>query len=277
MTNFSSSILAGIFFILTGVWWVLRSLCVFYKSFKNKISFQSTLTYPPKCCSRFDIEGLVYAAAGGVGIAYEIFSFCVSKQTSVATTNMQHSTLYFFFGFTGLVSGFTPILKHSIPNIESVKYCVLLLAYISEAILLQFNLHDQECIDMHAYKLLVLTVYGAILSTVLEMYSRGNILSVLARACSTLLQGTWLCNIAFILYNPFGQKMIEESPDNMMLISLMFIWHIGAVMMFCITSSLLIAVYYRKQGVILTTNLKSNYEYGRLHIDYEDDVFVNGT
>ena len=279
MGSFIGHAIPGSFFIMAALWWILRSLRSYYKSFsstRTSTPFRCSVTYPPRFsrCSSLDIEAVLFFTAGALGMFVELVLASAVHHSPIGITNMQHATMYFFFGFAGLICALTPILKHSIPNIENVKYCVMLMAYVAEAILFKFHLFGRQNIDVLVHTLLLLTVYAAIISIALEMCLRDNILCVLARGISTMLQGTWFWHVGIILYRPFGGEDWEEGHHSMMLIALMFSWHIGIIMVLCIVSAIIISSYYRRKGIVMTSSFSLQNGYKKIQTDIDSETVM---
>ena len=284
MGSFIGHAIPGSFFMLAAAWWIIRALITYYKSFgrQGKSTFRCTVTNSPRlrCCPNLDIEALMFTVAAAIGIFVEIIAACYMRHLPVHIGNRQHATMYFFFGLAGFICLLSPTLKRVIPEIENVKYVMMLMAYIVEAILFKFHLMGRDNVDILVHTLLLYTVYGAIISVCLEMCMRENILCVLARGLTTWIQGTWFWHVGFILYDPFGSPEWVESHDTMMMIPLLFSWHIGITLVLMLVLAAVTASYYRAKGLItathfpLNSNNSSTNGYRKLNSEFESETLI---
>ena len=57
------------------------------------------------------------------------------------------------------------------------------------------------------------------------MFARRSVLAALTRSYFVLIQGTWFCQIGFILYPPVGEKWNQEDHGQMMIVAILYAWH----------------------------------------------------
>ena len=65
-----------------------------------------------------------------------------------------------------------------------------------------------------------------------------------------LLQGLWFCQVAFILYPPWGEKWDENDHQQLMLVTLTFIWNTLAISF--LTGFICCLAYLRVRSMTLT-------------------------
>uniref|UniRef100_UPI00398EA807 transmembrane protein 45B n=1 Tax=Pristiophorus japonicus TaxID=55135 RepID=UPI00398EA807 len=233
MANFKGHALPGSFFLLFGLWWSAKYPFKFLKK-KNKAS--------RLCIDRVELaEGIVKAVFSLVGILAEQFVpdgphlhlLSPDSQSWVKLMNWQHSTMYLFFGISGIVD----ILTYSSLQIPiGLDRLVLSLAVFMEGFLFYYHVHSRPALDTHIHSLLLTAVFGGSLIIMMEVFLRDNIILELLRSILAILQGTWFWQIGFILYPPgSGPKWNEDDHGNIMFITLCFCWHfavaVGIVVM----------------------------------------------
>lgn len=137
------------------------------------------------------------------------------------------------------MSGVVDILvHHRAPLPESIEYFSGCLAFVVEAVLFKFHLHGRTEFDILTHTLLLYVVYANIVITVMEIRYRHSISVAMARVYTVFLQGTWFWQVGFLLYNPLPGAVPwdEEDHEQMMVLVMIFAWHMAAVfvIMVCI-------------------------------------------
>ena len=239
----------------------------------------------------FDVEAVVGCIMCGIGILVElVLAPAIRGHGVMGMNNMQHGTMYFFFGLVCVISLVSARFR-ILPNSEDILYISLALAYITEATLFKFHLFGRQDVDILLHTLLLYTMYGAIVSTLLEMVYRHNMLLAQSRAFFTILQGTWFWQAGFYLYNPFrgdawggpfdSHDATEAMPmpkhKLMMFITCSFAWHMGAIFILVLVIGAVIGWRYKRRGDIDPTCLSPNRYLSRAgysqlgHNDEEDE------
>lgn len=252
MGNFKGHALPGSFFLLFGIWWSvkypMRYLC---KKNKNVCYVASMSIH-----RRIDIiEGIVKAIFALIGMLSEQFVtggpglqlYNNEENDWNHLSNWQHSTMYFFYGISGMVD----IIVHTIPAIPiALDRLMLAIAVFAEGFLFYYHVHGREMLDVHVHTLLLVAVFGGSISISLEVFLRGNIVLELFRTSLCILQGSWFWQIGFILYPPNGRSQWElDSHDNMMFVTMCYCWHYMVAL-------LIMAISYAIVSWVIHTKLK---------------------
>lgn len=228
MANFKGHALPGSFFLLFGLWW----------SVKYPLKFLTRKTKSSRLClNRAElVEGVLKVIFSVVGILAEQFVpdgphlhlLSQDRQSWVKLMNWQHSTMYLFFGISGIVD----ILTYSSLKIPvGLDRLVLSLAVFMEGFLFYFHVHNRPALDLHIHSLLLTAVFGGSLIIMLEVFLRDHIVLELFRTSLAILQGTWFWQIGFVLYPPSGgPEWSETDHSNVMFITLCFCWHFVVAM-----------------------------------------------
>ena len=264
MGNFYGHLAPGVFFIVFGVLWTVQIWKRYLKSFtKNGKPFQCELSPPVEIRGiSVNVEGIfvVIFTIGGMLIEFRH----IYLGGEIGITRAQHGTMYIFFLMVGIMKLLNLRLKRLLPNIDELEYVVFAMALTVEAILFKFHLMERDMLDTTIHVLLVNSIYGCIIMTLVEMVFRKQVLLALGRAFFILLQGTWFCQVAFILYSPipaksgvYNTKWDHEDHHQIMLTTCMYTWHLGCILIFSLCCGFLWACVYRKRGELGDTELRT--------------------
>ncbi|XP_060702694.1 transmembrane protein 45B [Hemiscyllium ocellatum] len=260
MANFKGHALPGSFFLLFGLWWSVKYPLKFLLK-KKKTS--------RLCFERVEFaEGIAKAVFSLVGILAEQFVpdgphlhlLSADRGSWVKLMNWQHSTMYLFFGISGIVD----MLTYSSLRLPiGLDRLVLSLAVFNEGFLFYFHVQHRPPLDLHIHSLLLTAVFGGSIIIMLEVFLRDNIILELFRTSLAILQGTWFWQIGFVLYPPSGgPKWNETDHGNIMFITLCFCWHFAvALTIMAISYTLMywfVKIKSRKSGAMELGELKSS-------------------
>ena len=107
--------------------------------------------------------------------------------------NLQHIMMYAFFAFHPI---FELLYHHKVEIIpKKLDYLSAILAFGMEAFLFHEHLHGRPHMDIQLHTYLILAVIMCGLSAAFEMYHINDVRPALARACFTMLQGTWFYQV----------------------------------------------------------------------------------
>lgn len=175
----------------------------------------------------------------------EIYTGINSDGQFTALGNGQHATMFFFFGMTGIMD---LLLYFKAPVPKDIDYVSMWLALLVEGILFKFHLHGRTPLDVHLHVLLVYTIGANILAVMAEMRWRNNVMVTLSRSYFLFLQGTWFWQVAFILYNPSpsAEEWKPDDPDSVMIATMFFVWHCGAVFLTMLVIGGFVACFHKR-------------------------------
>ncbi|KAM9299624.1 transmembrane protein 45B [Gastrophryne carolinensis] len=231
MANFKGHALPGSFFLLFGLWWSVK-YPLKYLSGKGKGGSR-----PNRWHQRMDlIEGVAKALFSLIGILAEQFVpdgphlhlVTGPERGWVQLMNWQHSTMYFFYGLSGVVDVLT-YLPLKVPR--GLDRLTLALAVFIEGLLFYFHVQGRPHLDQHIHSLLLIAVFGGAVSIAIEVFLRDNIVLELFRSSLSILQGSWFFQIGFVLF-PLGgaPEWNQEDHGNIMFITMCFCWHYAAAL-----------------------------------------------
>nr|XP_020444671.1 transmembrane protein 45B-like isoform X1 [Monopterus albus] len=175
-------------------------------------------------------EGGFLIIAAFVGITVEWFVVDgphVYFYRNGSWVNLQHSTMYLFFGISGIAMVASTRCK-LVPT--GVDRLALSLALFVEGFLFYYHVHNRPLLDAHIHKLVLVPVFGGSASTMLEVFIRDNIILELLRACLFILQGSWFYQIGFVLY-PLRGPAWDSNDGNVMFITVCFCWHLAVALL----------------------------------------------
>uniref|UniRef100_A0A3Q3H3A0 Transmembrane protein 45B n=1 Tax=Kryptolebias marmoratus TaxID=37003 RepID=A0A3Q3H3A0_KRYMA len=225
MANFGGHAIPGTFFMFYGFWLVVKHILQHYWRTRQPKGRQ---LMPPFFKKLEYCEGGLQIFASFVGIMVEQFVvdgpharlYNREESSWVKLMNWQHSTMYLFFGISGIASIACTLFKKVPAGIDRLT---ISLALFVEGFLFYFHVHGREPLDAHIHTLLLVAVFGGSASAMLEVFVRNNIILELIRAGLFILQGTWFYQIGFVLYPLNGDKWDLKLHDNMMFVTMCFL------------------------------------------------------
>ncbi|XP_062867819.1 transmembrane protein 45B [Trichomycterus rosablanca] len=230
MANFKGHALPGTFFLLFGLWWSVKYPLQHIWNKRQHGRRQSLRVY----FNRMDfIEGFLYTTFFVSGIMAEQFvpdgpHAHLYNGEWVKLMNWQHSTMYLFFGISGIADVLT--MSH-LPVPAGLDRLCLSLALFVEGFLFYFHLHNRPSLDQHIHSLLLVAVFGGAASTMLEAFMRDISLLEVFRSSLAILQGTWFYQIGFVLFPLNGKQWDQENHGNIMFITMCYCWHYAVALL----------------------------------------------
>ncbi|XP_021572139.1 transmembrane protein 45B isoform X2 [Carlito syrichta] len=222
MANFKGHALPGSFFLIVGLWWSVKYPWKYFHQ-KRKSSRQHQY-------ERLEIiEAAIRTLFSVIGILAEQFVpdgphlHLYHENHWVKLMNWQHSTMYLFFGVSGLVDMLTYLVTHVPLGVDRL---VMAMAVFVEGFLFYYHVHNRPPLDQHIHSFLLFALFGGCVSIFLEVIFRDNIVLELFRTSLVILQGTWFWQIGFVLFPPFGTPEWDQNDEaNLMFITMCFSWH----------------------------------------------------
>uniref|UniRef100_A0A8C7YEY3 Transmembrane protein 45B n=1 Tax=Oryzias sinensis TaxID=183150 RepID=A0A8C7YEY3_9TELE len=242
MANFGGHAIPGSFFLFYGFW-----LTVKYVLFHNwRRSQPKAKQILPPLFKRINyFEGGLQVFASFVGIMVEQFVvdgphahlYDKEKKAWVKLMNWQHSSMYLFFG----ISGIAMLLRTSSKLVPArIDRVALSLALFVEGFLFYFHVHARPPLDAHIHSLLLFPVFAGSASIMLELFIKDNILLELFGACFFILQGSWFYQIGFVLYPLSGPDWDLNEHGNIMFVTMCFCWHLAMALLLVASTSFLV-------------------------------------
>nr|XP_033773237.1 transmembrane protein 45B-like isoform X2 [Geotrypetes seraphini] len=226
MANFKGHALPGSFFLMFGLWWSVK-YPLKYLSRRVKTNCRPSLFY-----QRLElIEGLIKIICSLIGILAEQFVpdgphmrlVNGEDHSWVKLMNWQHSTMYLFFGLSGILD----VLTYFPLNIPvGMDRLSMALALFAEGFLFYFHVHNRPELDQHIHTLLLIAIFGGAFIIFLEVFIRDHVVLELFCTSLLILQGTWFWQIGFVLFPPSGGPEWKQTDhNNIMFITMCFCWH----------------------------------------------------
>ncbi|XP_070621268.1 transmembrane protein 45B [Erythrolamprus reginae] len=246
MANLKGHILPGSFFILFGLWWSVKySLKHISRTPKKNNHVQWNFKQVEV------IEGAVKVAFTLIGILAEqfvpdgphLYLYSGQPHSWVKLMNWQHSTMYLFF----LISGVVDIVTHSSTLMPvGMDRFMLGIALFVEGFLFKYHVNQRPMLDQHIHSLLLTAIFLGVATCFVQVFVHDNMILDLFAVCLALLQGTWLWQIGFVLYPPWGGPEWDlNDHSNMMFITMCFCWHLGLAIFITAVNYSLIYCYFR--------------------------------
>uniref|UniRef100_A0A2I4ASY9 Transmembrane protein 45B n=1 Tax=Austrofundulus limnaeus TaxID=52670 RepID=A0A2I4ASY9_AUSLI len=239
MANFGGHAIPGTFFMLYGFWLTVKHILQYNWRTRQP---KGRHIMPPFFKKMEYVEGGFQIFASFVGIMVEQFvvdgphARLYNREASswVKLMNWQHSTMYLFFGISGVALIASTLIK-KVPT--GVDRLTISMALFVEGFLFYHHVHGRDPLDAHIHSLLLVAVFGGSASTMLEVFIRNNIILELTRAGLFILQGTWFYQIGFVLYPLNGDLWDLKLHDNMMFVTMCFCWHLAMALLLVASTS----------------------------------------
>nr|XP_040038127.1 transmembrane protein 45B [Gasterosteus aculeatus aculeatus] len=233
MANFGGHAIPGSFFLLYGFWLTVKHILQHHWRTNQP---KARRVMPPLFRKLDYMEGGFLIFASFVGIMVEQFVvdgpharlYNPEGKSWVKLMNWQHSTMYLFFGISGMALVASTASKQVPAGLDRLA---LSLALFVEGFLFLYHLHNRPLLDAHIHSLLLFAVFSASASTMLEVFKRDDIVLELLRAGLFFLQGSWFYQIGFVLYPPNGPKWDLTLHDNVMFVTMCFCWHLAVALL----------------------------------------------
>ncbi len=287
MGSFIGHVGPGSFFLVFGVWWTsqvwrlyLRSLCSSAGKCRGK-PFSCRPSYPPSCCRRLNLEGVVVVVFGVAGVIAEfVTSATWAGGGGFAVSNGHHVSMYIAFTFLGLLGLLAPLLRRLFPtNTDDILYVAMIYAFSVEAILFKFHLMGRDPLNTLIHTLLLYSIYGCICTCLLELKYRHHPLITLSRAFFVTLQGTWFWQVAFILFNPLtaSDNWDHEDHHHLMFAVVIYTWHIGGILVCSLCCGGAWYYFFSRRGKFSDVELLESKSNGHTHLLSDADLRGDST
>ena len=265
MGSFEGHALPGGLFIAFGLWWLLNVVLDYAKCLKNQrntrghsSSTGSWRRFPTRRLRNAPLEPGVKVVGAFAGIVAELFAihFRLIDENNefVKPDKFGHSTMYAFFGFSGLIEIFNHygITQFS----KEAEYIILGLAFAVEGTLFAFHLHGRDMFDVRIHTLLYIIIYSAALVVLLEAcLPRFRRELFMARTVLVLTQGTWFWEIAYTIYgaNKWFENANRDLTEKQLMLdtevmTISIMWHLLGwltLLLFCCVSTNCLYKYER--------------------------------
>ncbi|XP_077597277.1 transmembrane protein 45B [Stigmatopora nigra] len=248
MANFGGHAIPGAFFLLFGLWLTIKHTLQHYWK-KNQLKGRAIL--PPFFKRMEYVEGGLQIFASFVGIMVEQFVvdgpharlYDTENNAWVKLMNWQHSTMYLFFGISGITLVLSTFCK-LIP--VGVDRFALSLALFVEGFLFYYHVHSRPPLDAHIHTLLLVAVFSGSASTMMEVFLKDHFILKLLKAFFFILQGSWFYQIGFVLFPPRGPQWDLTLHNNIMFVTMCFCWHTATAFFIVTCTSATVWITIRK-------------------------------
>ncbi|KAM6334356.1 LOW QUALITY PROTEIN: transmembrane protein 45B-like [Alca torda] len=223
MTSFLGSALRALLLIF-GLWWSVRNPL---KYLRRKANVRSQPSYGVQRVEVF--EGAVKAFFALAGILVEQFipagphlQLYSPKTHSWTDLTHWHYTSHVLLLLLCIVDVSHSWLKRPL-GLDRLSLSV---ALFIEGLLFSFLDYSDGALDHHLHSLLAMAIFAGALCALLEVFLRDHIILETFRTSSFLLQGSWLWQIGFVLFPPWGGPGCDQTDrSNFVFLTMCFCWH----------------------------------------------------
>ena len=290
MATFAGHVVPGLIFALCGVYWSFTSIFVYFKTghrttkesdISSQVGHSSPLHYDPKrlawkswipspCLSRVPFEPLLKVLITSVGIAEELFIALDEKRHPVlflyspflknGLLNVQPKFMHITMYSVLMLSGVVDLLSLCAKLPKHMPTVVFSLVFYAESLVFYIHGVNKHEFDSIVHFLLQFAIIPCGVFTLLRLYDPTNLMINLGFSTFLTLQGTWLIQIAFLVFTDkfplTDEGMIETTT---MFSAAIFAWHIVAIIVFNVTLLLLLqfltdksSKWIRQSGICLS-------------------------
>uniref|UniRef100_A0A8C6XFC7 Transmembrane protein 45B n=1 Tax=Naja naja TaxID=35670 RepID=A0A8C6XFC7_NAJNA len=223
MGQFMGHVLPGIFFTLFGLWWSVKYSLKHIRRFGSAFRLTRNSCYIPTALYPvsfpFDEPSLTQFVPDGP----HFYLYRGQPRSWVKLMNWQHSTMYLFL----LISGAVDIITYSTTLMPlGMDRFMLGIALFVEGFVFHYHISLRPMLDQHIHAMLLTAIFAAVATCFIQVFVHDNVILDLFLVCLALLHGTWLWQIGFVLYPPWGEPEWDlNDHSNLMFISMCFCWH----------------------------------------------------
>lgn len=224
MGDFLGHIIPGTFFIFGGFWWTFSVWWEYFSSKAQKRRFLGRCAYPlPGIFRPYCFEAYVKFVCSAYALKGEIISARHGSKM-VVMENTQHVSMYIFFVLSGIADLLT---NNRFPLPPGTDYVALFFAFAVEGLLFHSHLHGRPPLNVLTHTMLIYIIAAQATCVHFELEKPHSVLAALGRGYFATVQGTWFCQIGFIVYGlaPDFPAWKENDPHNLMFAASVFTWH----------------------------------------------------
>lgn len=239
MGSLLGHLVPGSMFIVVALWWFIGEILqnrerrhrAGSRTTTKRSSSIPTVWYPCPCprFSKFPFEPLLKVAMMILGLLGEL---ALTKDYALFDENGEfmdrnidnyaHSTMYCFFGFSGLVD--LVLWYNLMPLPPKFDHFVFSVALSIEGFLFYFHLHGRDELNVRLHTILYLVIFVSAAVFLLAVISDQVFVYMgFLKAYLLSLQGCWFYQIAFVL---FGPRPWKNTPGNVEFIAIAFALHV---------------------------------------------------
>ena len=228
MGTFEGHLYLGLVFAALALWWTFQSLNRYFRSLRKNSRFKSSTTYPCTCLygklQRWPLESIVKIVLLVLNFSLEIYGVARGCYYECG----QHAIMLSFF----ILGSAVEIMVHfKVPLPEDIEYLTNILAVVIEGMMLRLHVEGRDELNARVHNLLGYVILACAFLGCLEIKYHNSLTVAVCRTYFFFLQGTWLCQMSFILYNPLpnAKKWKQDDRSQHHLVGMMFAWHCAAV------------------------------------------------
>nr|XP_060642935.1 transmembrane protein 45B-like [Anolis sagrei ordinatus] len=135
--------------------------------------------------------------------------------------------MHAFFAIAGVVGVLTRC-KFQIPM--GLDHLLFSLALFNEGLLFYTHSSRMSALDQYIHYILLIPIWTGAVCSLFEVWHRNNPILELFRTSMFITQGTWLWQIAFLLWGTSSWD--HNDPETYMFMALCYSWHYGSAVLF---------------------------------------------
>ena len=134
-------------------------------------------------------------------------------------SGFSHCTMYVAF----ISSGVVDLIGCKVHLPKGTERIFLAVAFAVEAFAFTFHTDHRPDINVRGHVLLCFAIIGCFIFTMLEFSNASNVIYQIGRGSFTVIQGTWIAHVGFIIY---GSPPWKDEEKTVELLPVVFCWHV---------------------------------------------------
>ena len=272
MGTFIGHVIPSIIYSLLALWWGFVTSIKYARTVKNKNKqFEATATMPGFCCPtkrlrQIPYESFVKFTFLSVHSFVEIYTGLY--HTDDGRIHLGHENLHHVCMLSGFLLGsFIEILiYYGVPFPKRAECMFNILAFMIQALVMTVHLHGDQGLEHMVHTLWTILIVLTFLASLVEVSLPYNYWPAMIRISLFLTQGTWMMQIAFVVWpatkNPYF--LWSNDHDSMVWLTVSLMYHLLG----CFTVLMLQYLF-----VLSTIGCLDKY-YSRYEDDLEEAVVV---
>ncbi|XP_069886482.1 transmembrane protein 45A-like [Dipodomys merriami] len=217
--SFAGHALPGAIVFTLGFWWYIKILLMYIYKKQTRTCY---IRYKAFFQRAEILEGIISLCIILTGVIVLQIK-AVKEDQWLRFLRFHHLTIYLFIGLWAV----TNILCFSTRSIPvSLTKLMLANAFLVTAFIFYNHNHGQKMVDSLLHQLQSVATFLAGLVSFIELLIRKNIMLKILWTSFVLLQGSWLCQVGFVLYTPTGGPAWDlNDHSNSTFLLMCFCWH----------------------------------------------------
>ena len=235
MGTFEGHVIPSVIYSFLALWWGFVTSVKYARTVKNKKStFLASATMPGFCCPnkrlrQFPYESFVKLTFLSVHSFVEIYTG-LYRTGDDGRLHLGHENLHHVCMLSGFLLGsiIEILIYYGVPFPERAECMFNILAFMIQALIMTVHLHGDEGLEHMVHTLWTVLIVLTFLASLVEVSLPNNYWPAIVRISLFFTQGTWLMQIAFVVWpktkNPYF--LWTNDHDSMVWLTVSLMYHL---------------------------------------------------